>query len=115
MKVIECAGIGHPLACFLSEADGVFHRDAVTPNQDWIISAHPRCKGLYIAAGGSFHSWKFMPILGHYVVQMLQGKLDEEPASRWAWDRSNDGGAMPEYFPRRDLKDIPGYIQLSSL
>lgn len=81
----------------------------MTPNQDFIIAAHPHCKRLYIATGGSFHSWKFMPTLGRYVVKMLQGKLDPEHASRWAWDRSNDGGALPEYLPRRDLKDILGY------
>ena len=49
-----------------------------------------------------------MPTLGKYVVQMLEGKLDAEKASRWAWDRPNDGGALPAYVPRRDLKEIPG-------
>src|SRR6266487_6399292 len=68
-------------------------RDAVTPNQDFIISPHPHCKNLYLATGGSFHSWKFMPTIGKYVVQMLDGTLDEEKVRRWAWDRENNGAA----------------------
>ncbi len=50
-----------------------------------------------------------MPIVGKYVVNMVQGNLDAEKARRWAWDRSNEGGALPEYMPRRDLKEIRGY------
>jgi sarcosine oxidase / L-pipecolate oxidase len=87
-------------------------RDSITPNQDWIISPHPRCKNLYIATGGSFHAWKFLPIIGKYVVQMIQGRLDEEIAGRWAWDRGRDGAANAVYIPMRDLKDIVGYSDL---
>lgn len=83
-------------------------RDAVTPSQDWIISPHSKSKGLFIAGGGSFHSWKFMPVLGQYVVRMLLDELPEEHAKRWAWDRPEgaSNGALPEYIPARDLKDI---------
>ncbi|KAI1121791.1 sarcosine oxidase [Nemania abortiva] len=80
--------------------------DAITPNQDWIIAQHPYSDRLYLATGGSFHSWKFMPTIGRYVVQMLQGTLPDEFASRWAWDRPIEGGALPEFLPQRDLKDI---------
>jgi len=85
----------------------------VTPNQDFIISPHPKCSNLYIAAGGSFHGWKFLPVLGSYVVQMLEGKLDAEAAKRWAWDRVNEGGACSVYLPAWDLKDIPGYSDIA--
>ncbi|PGH15719.1 hypothetical protein AJ80_05427 [Polytolypa hystricis UAMH7299] len=83
--------------------------DAVTPNQDWIIAPHPHCQKLYIASGGSFHSWKFMPTIGQYVVQMLLKELGPKETTRWAWDRDDAGGALPEYLPSRDLKEIPGY------
>ena len=89
-------------------------RDAVTPNQGWIISPHPHSKNLYFAGAGSFHSWKFLPILGKYVVQMLEGTLDDEKAQRWAWDRSNEGAANIMYIPARDLKDIDGYAALNA-
>ena len=52
-----------------------------------------------------------MPLLGKLVVQMLNGELPDEQAQRWAWDRAGNGGALPEYIPQRDLKDIPGYIE----
>lgn len=50
-----------------------------------------------------------MPILGRCVVQMLLGELDSVKESRWAWDRDDAGGALPEYLPSRDLKEIQGY------
>ncbi|KAI0109226.1 sarcosine oxidase [Nemania sp. FL0031] len=80
--------------------------DAVTPNQDWVISPHPACKGLCIAGGGSFHAWKFLPIIGKYVSQMLKGQLAEEQARRWAWDRNDEGAACIMYIPQNDLKDF---------
>jgi sarcosine oxidase/L-pipecolate oxidase len=44
--------------------------------------------------------------VGGYVVQMLQGTLDDEKARRWGWDRENHGAAHGKLIPRRDLKDI---------
>lgn len=64
---------------------------------------------MYVAAGGSFHGWKFLANIGKYITQMLDGDLDEHKAARWAWDRSNDGSNAAMYFPSRDLKDIKGY------
>ena len=82
-------------------------RDAVTPTQDWLITPHPKVPGLFIAAGGSFHSWKFLPTIGIYVVRMVRGELDEdsEEARRWAWDKEAKGSACPMYWPSRDLAD----------
>ncbi|CAH0000687.1 unnamed protein product [Clonostachys byssicola] len=80
--------------------------DAVTPNQDWIISSHPACEGLYLAGGGSFHSFKFLPILGQYVARMLNNQLTPEEKDRWAWDRPNVGAACEMYIPQNDLKDF---------
>jgi sarcosine oxidase / L-pipecolate oxidase len=84
-------------------------RDAITPNQDWIISPHVNVPNLYIAGGGSFHAWKFLPNIGKYVVQMLRGELEDVLAERWAWDRSDEGNNCANYIPTRDLKNVPGY------
>jgi sarcosine oxidase / L-pipecolate oxidase len=81
-------------------------RDGITPNQDFIISDHPRCKNLYIATGGSFHGWKFLPIIGKYVVQMLDGTLEKDLVKRWAWDRDQKGSAHSNAVPRRELRDL---------
>jgi sarcosine oxidase/L-pipecolate oxidase len=80
--------------------------DAITPNQDFIISAHPRCEGLHFAVGGSFHGWKFLPTIGGYVVDMLKSTLQKELKERWAWDRDQGGSSHQELMPQRDWKDL---------
>ncbi|KAK0114323.1 hypothetical protein ONS95_013817 [Cadophora gregata] len=80
--------------------------DGVTPNQDFVITPHPHCKRLFIATGGSFHGWKFMPTIGRYVVEMMDGVLDPELAKRWAWERGAEGGAHKGLLPQLELRDL---------
>ncbi|KAI1486836.1 FAD dependent oxidoreductase [Biscogniauxia mediterranea] len=80
--------------------------DAVTPSQDFIISPHSAAAGLYIATCGSFHGWKFLPIIGDYVVQMLEGTLAPDLAAKWAWDRELVDVANNKVWPRTELKDL---------
>ena len=87
-------------------ADILAYRDGFTPNQDFIISAHPCCGNLYIATAGSFHGWKFLPILGQYVVKLLDGELEDDLVKRWAWDRPQKGSAHEKVKPRRELRDL---------
>lgn len=54
-----------------------------------------------------------MPTIGEYVIQLLDGPLEEEKTKRWAWNRQNDGAACIMYIPARDLKDIAGYAELT--
>ena len=60
-----------------------------------------------MATGGSFHGWKFLPILGKYVLEMLESRLDPTLAKVWAWDHektepvSHDG-----LWPQRELRDL---------
>ncbi|KAK2040029.1 FAD dependent oxidoreductase [Colletotrichum somersetense] len=79
--------------------------EAVTPDEDFIISPHSASKNLYVVTCGSFHGWKFLPILGKYVVQMLDGSLEETLAEKWSWDRD-----LPHpthrTWPRRELGDF---------
>lgn len=81
-------------------------RDAVSPNQDFIIDYHPKCANLVIASAGSFHSWKFLPNIGEYVVKRIFNTLDEDLVRKWAWDRENTGSACEMYDPTRDMKSI---------
>lgn len=87
-------------------------RDSFTPDQGLIISPHPHCGNLYFALRGSFHSWKLLPTIGSYVVQMLQGTLETEKVEKWAWDRVGSDGAHGKLKPKEDLADIPGYSKL---
>jgi sarcosine oxidase/L-pipecolate oxidase len=83
-------------------------RDATTPTHDFLICPHPQCARLYIATGGSFHGWKFLPIIGKYIVRMLNGTLDGPFAKRWAWDRDPDDKrpANPTYQVEGDLQEL---------
>ncbi len=81
-------------------------RDAITPTEDFIICPHPRCKNLFVASGGSSHGWKFLPVLGRYVVAMLDGKLNPRMAERWAWDHECEGVNYTDAWPRIEISDV---------
>ncbi|KAI0403854.1 sarcosine oxidase [Xylaria palmicola] len=81
--------------------------DCVTPSEDFIISHHPASAGLFIATCGSFHGWKFLPVIGRYVLQMLEGSLEPDLAKRWAWDRPLPESPGKEW-PRHDLRELLG-------
>lgn len=73
--------------------------DAVTPSEDWLLCRHPHpgLKNLVVATGGSFHSYKFLPIAGKYVAKVLKGEsCGEEKDKAWKWksetERSSGGG-----------------------
>ena len=88
--------------------------DSITPSQHQLITRHPdeRLHNLYLAAGGSFHSWKFLPTIGKYVVNMLQGRSNGEEMDRnWAWKHTGwstggERGAHEKLLPRRELRDL---------
>ncbi|KAI0003967.1 FAD dependent oxidoreductase [Xylariaceae sp. FL0662B] len=80
--------------------------DAFTPSEDFIISPHPASQGLYIATCGSFHGWKFFPIIGAYIQRMLEGTLEAELLKRWAWDRELPDSSKSRYWPRKELDDL---------
>jgi len=84
--------------------------DAVSPDQSQLICRHPdlRLSNLFLATAGSFHSWKFLPIIGKYVVNVLNGKSNgEEYDNEWKWKREWSGqGAHEKVKPRGELKDF---------
>ncbi|KAJ4353664.1 uncharacterized protein N0V89_005394 [Didymosphaeria variabile] len=85
--------------------------DAITPSQDQLITQHPhpQLNNLYLAVGGSFHSWKFLPTVGKYVVNVLNGISNgEEKDGRWGWkDENTPGrGAHEKVVPKRELNEL---------
>ena len=50
--------------------------------------------------------WKFLPIIGQYVVEMLKGGLSREMTRRWEWDRSFEGYPKNILLPERELRDL---------
>jgi hypothetical protein len=82
------------------------HRDAFTTTSDFIISPHSGAQGLYIATCGSFHGYKFFPVLGKYVTQMLEGNLEHELKEKWSWDRERPDPKDNPDWPRWEMKDL---------
>ena len=81
--------------------------DAISRDDNFFVTEHPVANNLYIATIGSFHSYKFLPIIGKYVTEMLEGKLGAEHQKRWAWNRGMDeGGEGHVYWPKRDWVDV---------
>lgn len=86
--------------------------DAISPDQNQLITKHPHSKlsNLYLAVSGSFHSWKFLPIIGKYVAKVLNEETNgEEKDAKWAWkgkDGSKERGAHEKALPTRELRDL---------
>lgn len=89
-------------------------RDASTPTHDFLISPLPHCPNLYVATGGSFHGWKFLPVIGEYIAAMMFDTLPAEYAERWAWDKKDarEDSANPTYQVAGDLKDLAGETEI---
>ncbi|KIW57181.1 hypothetical protein PV05_05772 [Exophiala xenobiotica] len=84
--------------------------DAVSPDQNQLITQHPdpRLSNLYFATAGSFHSWKFLPNIGRYVVNVMDGKSNgREKDEAWAWKRTWEGkGAHEKVLPKREFGSL---------
>ncbi|KAF3358652.1 hypothetical protein VDGD_01565 [Verticillium dahliae] len=91
--------------------------DATTKSHDFLITPHPHCANLFVATGGSFHGWKFLPVIGEYIVDMLFGRLAPEYADRWAWDpvSEDEHRANPTYDVEFDLPEwLDGGMQCTT-
>lgn len=75
------------------------------------VCPYPNTMGLYIATIGSNHGFKFLPVIGRYVVDMLEGNLGKEWSDLWAWKdgRVPGGKPNPYPFPLRDLSELEGW------
>lgn len=69
-----------------------------TTTSDFLVCFHPEFDSLFVATGGSGHAFKFLPVLGTKVVEVLDGKDSRECAGfwtkKWAWPakRRDTGG-----------------------
>ncbi|KAF1815149.1 FAD dependent oxidoreductase [Eremomyces bilateralis CBS 781.70] len=67
---------------------------ADTPDSSFLVSYHPRYGGsLFLATGGSGHAFKFLPVLGGKVVDVLVGREERvgrlAEKWRWRWGKGN--------------------------
>ena len=50
----------------------------MSPDGHFFIDHHPGFSNVVFAAGLSGHGFKFAPVLGSYLVDLLEGKQDSE-------------------------------------
>ncbi|CZR61022.1 related to fructosyl amino acid oxidase [Phialocephala subalpina] len=63
-----------------------------TPKGEFLITYHPEFDGLFLATGGSGHGYKFLPVIGERILDVLESKgqgYDEFAETRkWTWPES---------------------------
>lgn len=66
------------------------------PTGDFIVTHHPHRTGLFLATGGSGHGFKFLPVLGPHIVDILLRLPGARFAAKWRWpDAPPASAAMP--------------------
>ncbi len=73
---------------------------ADTPNRAFLITPHPELSGLVLGVGGSGHGFMQIPVIGKYIVDCMEDKLDERMVRSWRW--------RPETAVNRDWRDTQG-------
>ncbi|KAK5108949.1 hypothetical protein LTR62_007664 [Meristemomyces frigidus] len=60
-----------------------------TPSGDWLISYHPKYSNLFLATGGSGHAYKFLPVVGERIVDVMsrqnRDELGKKLEMKWKW------------------------------
>ncbi|KAK1138619.1 hypothetical protein N8T08_002149 [Aspergillus melleus] len=85
--------------------------DSISSDQHPRITGHPdpNLANLYLAVGGSFHSYKFLPTIGKYVANVLNGAGNgPQKDEAWAWKQSqeNERGVHESLVPKNELADF---------
>ncbi|KAI0526163.1 FAD dependent oxidoreductase [Xylaria bambusicola] len=63
--------------------------ELMTPYQHLLVDKVPGAQGLHLVVGGSYHSFKFLLVIGDIIVDYLRGTR-RGVSKRWAWDRSEE-------------------------
>ncbi|KAF2798717.1 FAD dependent oxidoreductase [Melanomma pulvis-pyrius CBS 109.77] len=57
-----------------------------TFDNHFVVDRVPGDEGLFVATGGSGHAFKYLPNIGNWVVDVLEGAGEERPAVKaWKW------------------------------
>ncbi|KAH8431425.1 NAD(P)/FAD-dependent oxidoreductase [Aspergillus melleus] len=85
--------------------------DSISSDQHPRIIRHPdpNLANLYLAVGGSFHSYKFLPTIGTYVANVLNGTgngLQKDEAWAWKQSHASERGVHESLVPKNELADF---------
>lgn len=94
---------------------------------NWLLCEHPRYKNLILATGDSGHTFKMLPIVGKYVVGLIEGtvsgsityesgeadieQLSDEDKRLWRWrpQENRPGLTGREGTRPKDLSTVGGW------
>ncbi|KAI8807243.1 FAD dependent oxidoreductase [Cladochytrium replicatum] len=76
-----------------------------TNTGDFLIAPHPRYLNCVLATGGSGHGFKFMPVLGDIVVDVMEGK-DVDPRFGWRQAGSGKGPKQDMLRPKNEKEKV---------
>lgn len=62
-----------------------------TKTANFLIDFHPGLENVLLVTGGSAHAWKFLPVIGDKVVDLLEGHLEKDLKELWSWNEKIKG------------------------
>lgn len=95
-----------------------------TPERNFLFCDHPEIEGLVLGTGDSGKGFKYMPIVGEYISEIVlkgDSALDDEKRKKWAWipvaERDNYAlqGRVGGSNVIKDLKDIESWTDGQSV
>lgn len=72
-----------------------------TPDGHFLIDRHPEREGVFVAAGGSGHAFKFAPVLGGLIADVVEGRAPAW-AARFAWRERGTASVAGHGLPAAD-------------
>ncbi|KAI8154909.1 L-pipecolate oxidase [Colletotrichum sp. SAR 10_65] len=86
-----------------------------TQTGDFLICHHPEAKNLFVATGGSGHGFKFLPVLGREIVNVLEGRGDKVFTEKWKWRAINKPEDVTNLYDNISCDDgsrggVPGIL-----
>ena len=85
-----------------------------TTDSHFLIDKVPFFGNVYVACGDSGHGFKFLPNIGKYISQVLDGTIDADIKKSWSWKRYptwKRGVSSRVTRPNHEMKDINWYIE----
>ncbi|KAE9377067.1 FAD dependent oxidoreductase [Stipitochalara longipes BDJ] len=84
-----------------SLADRAFTKSKIcwytdTPDGNFLIDYHPEFESLFLATGGSGHGYKFLPVIGEKIVDLIEGREIGELKGKWKWRESRVESVVTE-------------------
>ncbi|KAI3536483.1 FAD dependent oxidoreductase [Colletotrichum filicis] len=86
-----------------------------TQTGDFLVCHHPTARNLFVATGGSGHGFKFLPVLGREIVNVLEGHGDEVFTEKWRWREVKSKADVTDLYEHIMTEDgsrggIPGLL-----